>query len=92
MEWVADVLARFIANGSEKTVIDIARGRRSARPIAQFGEQVLYLPTKATDQAANKSGGEFSAPTRSYWVRTDVRTVKARAIRIMRPDLQWNAE
>ena len=63
IEWVAEVLTRFAASGCGRMAVGFARGRKSARPTAQFVEPVLYLPNKTTDQAANKSEAKFQQAT-----------------------------
>ena len=62
IEWAAEVLTRLVPSESGKTSMELARGRRTMRPIAQFGEQVLYIPDK-TDQSLNKSEAQFGQTT-----------------------------
>ena len=46
MDWAAAVLNRYVVDASGRTPYFVIKGRNSKRPIAMFGERVLYMPLK----------------------------------------------
>ena len=46
-EWAADLMTRYALVGNlGKTALQLIRGSKSSRNIAQFGEKILYKPLK----------------------------------------------
>ena len=46
-EWAADLMTRYAHVGDVgKTAVELIRGSKSSRNIAQFGEKILYKPLK----------------------------------------------
>ena len=46
-EWAADLMTRYAHVGDlVKTAVELIRGSKSSRNIAQFGEKIMYKPLK----------------------------------------------
>ena len=74
VEWAADLLTRYSVNGSGRTPVQEIRGSKSMRPIAKFGEKILYHANEAHDQTSDKIGRQIqrrSIPRNETEIRWD---------------------
>ena len=56
LEWAAAVLFRYAVDpASGKTSYEVLTGRRTTRPIASFGEKILYMPIKTKIRNSSKA-------------------------------------
>ena len=46
IEWAADLLTRYTVNNEGRTPVQEVSGSRPARAIAQFGENIMYMPAQ----------------------------------------------
>ena len=57
-EWAADLMTRYAHVGDlGKTAVQLIRGSKSSRNIAQFGDKILYKPLKTIWSSSRKQGG-----------------------------------
>ena len=59
-EWAADLMSRYAHVGNMgKTAIQLIRGSKSSRNVAQFGEKVLYKPLKLSGHSQGNMEDTF---------------------------------
>ena len=100
VEWAADLLTRYSVNGSGRTPVQEIRGSKSIRPIAKFGEKILYMPMKLTTRPVTKLEDRYKdrvflgmrLRSDEIVVGTSEGVIKARSIRRRTVDEQWSAE
>ena len=87
-------------NGSGRTPVQEIRGSKSMRPIAKFGEKILYMPMKLTTRPVTKLEDRYKDGVfLGMRMRSDEfvggsseGVIKARSIRRRTVDEQWSAE
>ncbi len=100
MNWAAAVINRYIVDADGRTPYYNIKGRNSRRPIAAFGERVLYMPLKLSNKKPAKldtkkrEGIWLGLRWRSdeHLVGTKDGVVKARTVRRLLDDQKWNPE
>ena len=93
--WAAGLVTRFSKRPNGKTPYEEVRGKQSDTPLAVFGEKVLYMPKIESKQQNKFASGIFLGLERrsnESIIGTEGGVYKARTVRRLKPDAQWDAE
>ena len=85
---------------SGKTSYEVLTGRRTTRPIASFGEKILYMPTKTKIRNSSKAEARMKE---GFWLGVQTRSdeaiigtadgvIKSRTVRRRPADRRWDGE
>ena len=100
IEWAGVTLNRYLVYKDGHTAYNNITGKSSKRPVANFGEKVLYLPLKTERMKMDKSEAKMRE---GVWlgirnrsdeaiIGTSGGTVKARTIRRLPKDKRWDPD
>ena len=98
-EWAADLMTRYAHVGDlGKTAVQLIRGSKSSRNIAQFGEKILYKPLKLSghhrgNMAGTLLDGNFLGMRlrpREILIGTTRGVIKTRTLRRRVEEEQWD--
>ena len=100
LEWTGVTLTRYVVHANGKTAYQNIATKRSKRPVAAFGEKVLYLPLETERM---KMGKEEPKLREGVWLGVKMRidealigteggVVKARTIRRLPKAQRWDAK
>lgn len=100
VKWAGDVMTRYALNASGRTAIQEIRGTKSYRSIAKFGEKIFYMPLKLANRLPGKMDDRVQEgiflgmrlKSDEIIVGTAKGAVKARTIKRLPEDQQWNRD
>ena len=101
VEWAADLITRYAdVRGTGRTAVQIARGSRSSRAIAEFGEKVLYMPLKTSSTDRRNMDDRYCdgiflgmrMRSDEVLIGTPGGVVKARSVRRRAEGEKWDLE
>ena len=100
VKWAGELLTRFVVGETGRSAYEQIKGKASTRALAKFGEKILYMPMKSTANIPAKTeeklkegiflGARFKSD--EIIVGTENGVLKARTIKRMTEDKQWDRE
>ena len=98
VEWAAGVITRYAVKPNGRTAIEEVKGKRSMRPVAEFGEKVTYMPLKSAANPQTKFDNRVEVGVWLGLVLTSDETligtshgvVRARSIRRLPEAERWD--
>ena len=97
-EWAADLMTRYAHVGIlGKTSVQLIRGSKSSRNIAQFGEKILYKTAETIWSSSRKHGGHgiflgMRLRSDEILIGTTRGVIKTRTLRRRVEEEQWDPE
>ena len=100
-EWAADLLTRYTHVGDlGKTAVQLIRGSKSSRNVAQFGEKILYKPLKLSGHHRGNMEDTFldvifqgmTLRSDEILIGTTRGVIKTRTLRRRVEEEQWDNE
>ena len=100
MRWAGEFIRRYSVGKDGKTAAERLKVMTSAKPLAQFGEHVLYLPLKAANTEEDKTEPRMKPGvclglidrTEEVMIGTDAGVVMCRAVKRRPEGQQWCKE
>ena len=98
-EWAADLMTRYAHVGDlGKTAVQLIRGSKSSRNIAQFGEKILYKPLKLSGHHRGNMEDTFldgiflgmRLRSDEILIGTTRGVIKTRTVRRRVEEVQWD--
>ena len=100
MRWAAELVTKYQTGKDGKTSHERIRGRACNKPLAIFGEKVLYLPLKSVETKATKDEPKMKYGiclgiidrTEEVLIGTERGVVKCRTVKRLPENQKWDAE
>ena len=100
IQWAGDLITRYNMNTAGRTAVREIRGKEACRPIAKFGEKILYMPLKLASHPVGKADDRFldgvfvgmRLRSDEILVATENGVVKTRTLRRRPESEQWDRE
>ena len=100
LEWAATILNRYVKGTSGHTPYKMITGKETKRPIAEFGERVLYMPLKSSAAVEGKMEERYH---QGIWlglrqksdealIGTENGVIKVRSVRRVVEEKRWEAK
>ena len=100
VEWAAGLITRYVKGHKGRTAYRGARGHDAQALVAEFGEKIMYMPSKNTSKSAPRVDAKFHY---GVWLGLRMKSdesiigtpngvIKAKTVRRLLEDQRWCAE